>query len=73
MNRLPLTFDLTPAGEIVPRANLGEEGYAENVEYHLSMHESEGHLIIGYYGEDDSTISIEEYFIMTAIDDEEDN
>jgi len=62
MNRLPKTFDLTPTGDIVKCAKIGEEGYAENVQYTLITDEREEDLILGYYGEDDSIISIDTYF-----------
>lgn len=54
-------FDLTPNGKLVERAEIGEEGYAENVEYELTMHENEEGVSIEWYGEDDTTISLEEY------------
>lgn len=54
-------FDLTPNGKLVERAEIGEEGYAENVEYELTMHENEEGVSIEWYGENDTTISLEEY------------
>ena len=51
---LPNLIDLTPEGELVKRANIGEEGYAENVEYQLVLRVSNYHTYIEYYGEDDT-------------------
>ena len=52
--KLPNLIDLTPEGELVKRANIGEEGYAENVEYHLLISVSNYITHIEYYGEDDT-------------------
>ena len=53
---LPNLIDLTPTGKLVKRANLGEEGYAENVEYHLLISVSNYTTHIEYYGEDDTLL-----------------
>tara|TARA_R100000458_G_scaffold44559_1_gene42637 strand:- start:141 stop:347 length:207 start_codon:yes stop_codon:yes gene_type:complete len=52
--RLPRTFDLTPKGEIVERREIGEEGYADNVQYNLQFHLQKDGVYICYYGEDDT-------------------
>lgn len=55
-------FDLTPKNKIVKCAKIGEEGYAENVEYEMMSKTLEnGDIAIWWYGEDDTEISIEEY------------
>ena len=54
--RLPITFDLTPKGKIVERKHIGEEGYAENIQYTLQFHFQEDGVYISYYGEDDTFI-----------------
>lgn len=51
--RLPITFDLTPKGKIVERKHIGEEGYAENMQYTLQLNVQEDGVYISYYGEDD--------------------
>ena len=51
--RLPITFDLTPKGKIVERKHIGEEGYAENIQYTLQLNVQEDGVYISYYGEDD--------------------
>jgi len=51
---LPNLIDLTPEGKLVERASMGEEGYAENVEYHLLISVSNHITHIEYYGEDDT-------------------
>jgi hypothetical protein len=53
---LPNLVDLTPTGKLVKRANLGEEGYGENVEYHLLISVSNYTTHIEYYGEDDTLL-----------------
>ena len=58
--KLPNLVDLTPKGKIVERANLGEEGYAENVEYHLIISVSNYTTNIDYYGEDDTFLEEEQ-------------
>ena len=59
---LPITFDLTPKGEIVERKEIGEEGYAENIQYNLQFNVNENGVNISYYGEND------EYFDEDRID-----
>lgn len=54
--RLPITFDLTPKGKIVERKHIGEDGYAENIQYTLQFHFQEDGVYISYYGEDDTFI-----------------
>ena len=54
--KLPLTFDLTPKGKIVERKNVGENGYAENIQYTLQFNVQEDGVYISYYGEDDTYI-----------------
>jgi hypothetical protein len=51
---LPITFDLTPKGEIVERKHLGEDGYAENIQYNLQFNVNENGVNISYYGENDT-------------------
>ena len=57
---LPNLIDLTPEGKLVPRANIGEEGYAENVEYNLTISVSNHITHIEYYGEDDTYLEEEQ-------------
>ena len=57
---LPNLVDLTPEGKLVTRANLGEEGYAENVEYQLRISVSNYRTHIDYYGEDDTLLDEEQ-------------
>ena len=57
---LPNLIDLTPKGKLVERANLGEEGYAENVEYKLTISVSNYITHIEYYGEDDTYLEEEQ-------------
>ena len=57
---LPNLIDLTPKGKLVERANLGEEGYAENVEYNLTISVSNYITHIEYYGEDDTYLEKEQ-------------
>ena len=52
--RLPITFDLTPKGEIVERREIGEEGYADNIQYNLQFNVQQNGVYISYYGEDDT-------------------
>lgn len=64
---LPLSIDKTPDGKFVKRAEIGEDGYAENIEYclHTSIDAHTGKISIQYYGEDDSFLSHKE--ILKAI------
>jgi len=57
---LPNLIDLTPEGKLVERANIGEEGYAENVEYNLIISVSNYITHIEYYGEDDTYLEEEQ-------------
>jgi hypothetical protein len=57
---LPNLIDLTPEGKLVERANMGEEGYAENVEYNLIISVSNYITHIEYYGEDDTYLEEEQ-------------
>lgn len=55
---LPRVIDLTQKGEIVLRADMGEEGYIENVEYTLQItFSSDSLVVIDYYGDDDTWLS----------------
>ena len=51
---LPITFDLTPKGEIVERKEIGEYGYADNIQYNLQFNVNENGVNISYYGENDT-------------------
>jgi hypothetical protein len=57
---LPNLIDLTPEGKLVERANMGEEGYAENIEYNLTISVSNYITHIEYYGEDDTYLEEEQ-------------
>ena len=57
---LPNLIDLTPEGKLVTRANIGEEGYAENIEYNLTISVSNNITFIEYYGEDDTYLEEEQ-------------
>ena len=57
---LPNLIDLTPEGKLVKRANIGEEGYAENIEYNLTISVSNHITHIEYYGEDDTYLEEEQ-------------
>ena len=50
---LPISFDLTPKGEIVERKEIGQYGYADNIQYNLQFNVNENGVNISYYGEDD--------------------
>ena len=52
--KLPITFDLTPKGEIVERKEIGENGYADNIQYNLQFNIQNDGVYISYYGEDDT-------------------
>jgi len=52
--RLPITFDLTPKGEIVEKKEIGEDGYAENIQYNLQCNIQNDGVYISYYGENDT-------------------
>ena len=51
---LPISFDLTPKGEIVERKEIGQYGYADNIQYNLQFNVNENGVNISYYGEDDT-------------------
>ena len=51
--RLPIAFDLTSKGKIVEKKYIGEEGYAENIQYNLQFNLTENGVDISYYGEND--------------------
>ena len=52
--KLPITFDLTPKGEIVERKEIGENGYADNIQYNLQFNIQNDGVYISYYGEEDT-------------------
>jgi hypothetical protein len=60
-------FDLTPEGDIVNKAKIGEKGYIENVEYNLVMTKTDEGIIIFWYGEDSNEISLEEYMLYQTV------
>ena len=51
---LPISFDLTPKGEIVERKEIGQYGYADNIQYNLQFNVNENGVNISYYGEGDT-------------------
>ena len=51
---LPISFDLTPKGEIVERKEIGQYGYADNIQYNLQFNVNKNGVNISYYGEDDT-------------------
>jgi len=58
---LPKSFDITPSGKIVERAEIGQKGYAENIKYELQITISDyGTLKIGYYGEDGTFLPLDQ-------------
>lgn len=54
---LPLKVDLTPDGRIVEKADIGEEGYAENIECTLQLSFGRDSVFIHYYTEDDDFLN----------------
>ena len=52
--KLPITFDLTPKCKIVERKEIGENGYADNIQYNLQFNIQNDGVYISYYGEDDT-------------------
>ena len=52
--RLPIAFDLTPKGKIVEKKEIGQDGYAENIQYNLQFNVNKFGVDISYYGEDDT-------------------
>lgn len=68
---LPTRFDITPKGKIVDRAEIGEKGYGENVEYELQIQfTSDGIVEINYYGEDDTYLSVKDFIKLIEINNE---
>lgn len=67
MITLPKTFDLTPSGKIVNKAELGTNGYAENIEFELYTEETEEGLRVAYYGENDVWMDLDEYFAIIKL------
>jgi hypothetical protein len=62
---LPKNFDITPTGRIVERAEIGQKGYAKNIEYELQITLSHnGNLVIQYYGEDDTYLSVNDFITL---------
>jgi hypothetical protein len=58
---LPKSFDITPSGKIVERAEIGQKGYGENIQYELQITISDyGTLIIQYYGEDGTFLPLDQ-------------
>jgi len=51
---LPISFDLTPKNEIVEKKEIGQYGYADNIQYNLQFNVNENGVNISYYGEDDT-------------------
>lgn len=65
----PTHFDLTPKGEITHRAQLGEDGYTENMEFTLQLNvTSDGSLNIFYYGENEQVIELHEYIEIMELE-----
>ena len=52
--KLPIKFDLTPKGKIVEKKEIGENGYADNIQYNLQFNIQNDGVYISYYGEDDT-------------------
>ena len=52
--KLPIKFDLTPKGKIVEKKEIGEEGYADNIQYNLQFNIQNDGVYISYYGENDT-------------------
>lgn len=65
---LPNSVDKTPAGDIVPRAELGQPGYGENVEYVLRLLPGSFGLVIEYIGENLEPLSPQEvsYILLNS-------
>lgn len=49
--------DKTPKGKITKKAEFGENGYGENMEYELSLEITVDHVEIIYFGEDCTYLS----------------
>lgn len=58
--KLLASIDKTPEGYIVLRANIGEEGYIENVQFDLQIQHNEDGFDIVYWGEDATELTIDE-------------
>lgn len=54
----PRYLDLTPKGKLKNKAEIGEVGYGENVEYELSLSMFGTTGIIVYKGEDGTTLDV---------------
>lgn len=54
---IPISVDKKPNGSIVRRKSIGEDGYAENIEYQLSITPTSGYLVVEYFGEDGTKLS----------------
>jgi flagellar basal body rod protein FlgF len=68
---LPTRIDMTLNGKIVDRAEIGEKGYIENVEYELQIQfTSDGIVEINYYGEDDTYLSVKDFIKLIEINNE---
>jgi len=52
----PRYLDLTPNGELEHKADIGEVGYAENIEYELDLEMFTDTGIIQYHGEDNTIL-----------------
>jgi hypothetical protein len=62
---LPKSFDITSTGKIVKRAEIGEKGYIDNVQYEIQITLShDGNLFIEYYGEDDTYLSVSDFIAL---------
>jgi hypothetical protein len=58
-------FDLTPKGKLVAeRPTILSKEYNENMEFEMNIRFVEGGVVISWYGEDGSEISIEEYLTL---------
>ena len=58
--KLPNSIDKTPYGKIVSAAQLGEQGYLENVNYYLTIVHVKNGIEINYQGEDGTLLSYPE-------------
>jgi hypothetical protein len=59
---LPMTFDQTPGGDFVKTKEIGEPGYADNVQYTLNIGFSQNGAIVhfSYSGDDGSWLDQDE-------------
>jgi len=65
---LPTRFDLTPNGIIVDRAEIGCNGYTENIEFELNINFLLGDSIrLNYYGEDGSFLSVDDFIKLIKL------